>query len=92
MPRFFVKNDQVKGDSIFIIGEDVRHIKSVLRKQLGDNIEICNQDTGKAYKCEITEIKEERINESVRRILLTKIKYGILDNYIIENKKYKQIK
>ncbi len=27
------------------------------------------------------EITEERINESVRRILLKKIKYGILDNY-----------
>lgn len=31
------------------------------------------------------ELTVERINESVRRILLTKIKYGILDNYIIEN-------
>ncbi len=27
-------------------------------------------------------ISEERINESVRRILLTKLKYGILDNYL----------
>ena len=31
------------------------------------------------------EITEERINESVRRILLAKLKYGILDNYITEN-------
>lgn len=31
------------------------------------------------------EISIERINASVRRILLKKLKYGILDNYIIEN-------
>ncbi len=31
------------------------------------------------------EITEERINESVRRILLTKLKYGIIDNYLVEN-------
>jgi len=29
------------------------------------------------------EITEERINESVRRILLTKLKYGIIDNYLV---------
>lgn len=31
------------------------------------------------------EITEERINESVRRILLAKLEYGILDNYIKED-------
>lgn len=31
------------------------------------------------------EISEERINESVRRILLTKLEYGILDSYIKED-------
>ena len=31
------------------------------------------------------EITEDRINESVRRILLTKLQYGILDNYITED-------
>lgn len=31
------------------------------------------------------EITEERINESVRRILLTKLERGILDNYIVKD-------
>ena len=31
------------------------------------------------------EITEERINESVRRILLTKLKYGIIDNYLVSD-------
>ena len=61
MPRFFVKNEQIKGTTIEILGEDVKHIKNVLRKQIGDNIEICDQDTEKSYICEI----EKRGNESI---------------------------
>lgn len=65
MPRFFVKNEQIKEKTIFIIGEDVKHIKNVLRKQIGDKLEICNQETGKAYKCEISEIKEDTIINNI---------------------------
>lgn len=61
MPRFFVKSNQISENTICIIGEDVKHIKNVLRKQIGDNIEICNQDEETAYRCEISEISEERI-------------------------------
>ena len=50
MPRFFVKNNQINNDKITIIDEDVKHIKNVLRKQIGDKIEVCNQDTGNSYK------------------------------------------
>ena len=61
MPRFFVKNEQIKGTTIEILGEDVKHIKDVLRKQIGDNIEICDQDTEKSYICEIEKIGNESI-------------------------------
>ena len=61
MPRFFVKTEQIKETEISIIGEDVKHIKNVLRKKIGDNLEICNQETAKTYICEIKEIKEETI-------------------------------
>ena len=53
MPRFFVRNEQVKEKTIEILGEDIKHIKNVLRKQIGDKLEICNQDTKKSYICEI---------------------------------------
>ena len=43
MPRFFVKSDQIEKNKIRIIGEDVKHIKNVLRKEAGNEIEICNQ-------------------------------------------------
>ena len=65
MPRFFVKSEQIVEETIYIVGEDVKHIKNVLRKQIGDIIEICNQETGKSYKCEISEIREQQITNSI---------------------------
>lgn len=65
MPRFFVKNEQIKGTTIEILGEDVKHIKNVLRKQIGDNIEICDQDTEKSYICKIEKIENESILTSI---------------------------
>ena len=65
MPRFFVKSEQIAQETIYIIGEDVKHIKNVLRKEIGDTIEICNQETGKTYKCEITDLREEKIQNQI---------------------------
>ena len=65
MPRFFVKTNQINNDNIDIIGEDVKHIKNVLRKQIGDKIEVCNQDTGDSYKCEIENFSEDDIKTNI---------------------------
>ena len=65
MPRFFVKNNQINNDKITIIDEDVKHIKNVLRKQIGHKIEVCNQDTGNSYKCEIEIIAENEIETKI---------------------------
>ena len=61
MPRFFVRNEQVKEKTIEILGEDIKHIKNVLRKQIGDKLEICNQDTKKSYICEIEKLEDKSI-------------------------------
>ena len=65
MPRFFVRTNQMNNDNINIIGEDVKHIKNVLRKQIGDKIEVCNQDTGDSYKCEIKNFSEDEIKTNI---------------------------
>ena len=36
MPKFFVKNEQIKNKEVTIVGNDVSHIKNVLRKNVGD--------------------------------------------------------
>lgn len=61
MPRFFVKTNQIQDDTIKILGEDVNHIKNVLRKNVNSEIDICNQDNGKAYHCKIFNIKDDEI-------------------------------
>ena len=75
MPRFFIKTEQIREKEIIIVEEDVKHIKNVLRKQIGDILEICNQQTGTTYKCEIIDLQDDKI--------LTNI---IDENYNEENK------
>lgn len=61
MPRFFVKTEQIQDEIITILGEDVKHIKNVLRKDKGDKIEICNQENGRTYNCQINNIEDNSI-------------------------------
>lgn len=61
MPRFFIKGKQIKEKTIEILDENVKHIKNVLRKKVGDQLEICNQENGKNYKCQIVKLGEESI-------------------------------
>ncbi|NLK21544.1 MAG: 16S rRNA (uracil(1498)-N(3))-methyltransferase [Epulopiscium sp.] len=60
MPRFFVEPSQIKNDSIFIHGEDVKHISKVLRLKNGDKISICNGQ-GTDYQCIIKNMDKEII-------------------------------
>ena len=61
MPKFFVKNEQIIENKIYINGQDVNHIKNVLRCQIGDKIEICNSDSQENYLCNIAKIDRESI-------------------------------
>ncbi len=49
MPKFFVKNEQVDGEIIRIVGEDVNHIKNVLRMKIGDTFTVCNNENLENY-------------------------------------------
>lgn len=69
MPKFFVKNEQINNDKITIIGEDVNHIKNVLRLKIDDNIQVCNVDTSMNYTCVISNIN----NENIECIIFDKI-------------------
>ena len=61
MPKFFVNKDQINEDNINIIGEDVNHIKNVLRKKVDDEIIICNVDEKKDYLSKIDCLTEKSI-------------------------------
>lgn len=59
MPKFFVKREQIKDNKIIIIGEDVNHIKNVLRLNIDDDIQVCDLDTSVNYTCGISKISNE---------------------------------
>lgn len=57
---FYIKKEQISGGTINIIGEDVKHIKNVLRYKVGDELEVCD-DIQIRYQTKISEFKEESI-------------------------------
>ena len=62
MRKFFVKSNQINGNYISIIDEDVNHIKNVLRLVIGEKIKICDKDNSKNYVSEIVEITNHEVN------------------------------
>lgn len=60
MPKFFVNEEQIN-KIIKITGNDVNHIKNVLRKKVGDKLTVCNTQNEIDYLCTIQEISEKHI-------------------------------
>lgn len=64
MSRFFVNGKNILSDSIIITGEDVIHIKKVLRLKGGDNI-IVSDGIGTDYHVEIQKIGSDMIDTKI---------------------------
>lgn len=61
MQHFFVSPSQINGHTIVIKGEDVNHIKNVLRMKPGEEISIGNGADDNEYRASIKEIKDDEI-------------------------------
>lgn len=61
MYQFFVEPHQIQGNRIIIEGNDVNHIKNVLRMKPGEEIAVSNGQDGKEYRCGIAALEEDRI-------------------------------
>ncbi|MCR5507850.1 MAG: 16S rRNA (uracil(1498)-N(3))-methyltransferase [Lachnospiraceae bacterium] len=82
MYRFFVDPANICGDDIYIEGEDVNHIKNVLRMRIGEEVSVVAyndstdgassagpEDTdGKEYRCEVADFEDERVHLKLRFI------------------------
>ena len=78
MPKFFINNEQMNNEEICIIGNDVNHIKNVLRMKIGDTFNVCNSESLENYVvkidsfeknkviCKIQEGKEEHSESNVK--------------------------
>lgn len=63
MYQFFVPPENIQGNRIVITGEDVNHIKNVLRMKIGEEIAVSNGEDGKEYRCGIVELSDEIVCE-----------------------------
>ncbi|MEW6189175.1 MAG: 16S rRNA (uracil(1498)-N(3))-methyltransferase [Actinomycetota bacterium] len=64
-PRFFVPPKNIQGLEIRIVGDDVNHIRNVLRLKPGENIIVCD-GKGFVYETQITKIGKQEV---IARIL-----------------------
>jgi 16S rRNA (uracil1498-N3)-methyltransferase len=59
--NFYCEPGNIKRDSLRIVGEEKKHIISVLRYKKGDSIDVVD-GRGNVYKVEITDIEKDEIN------------------------------
>ena len=60
MLKFFVKNEQVINNVIEIIGQDAKHMQKVLRLNVGEILNITDDDKN-TYKCEIVNFNNDKV-------------------------------
>ena len=77
MQKFFVEENQIENDKIVIIGEDVKHISSVLRMQKGEQILIGSKETLETYLTEIEQIEKEKVVAKIIEKLDTQIESNV---------------
>lgn len=63
MYHFFVEPTQINtnDNSVIISGNDVNHIRNVLRMKIGEELNISNGQDGREYRCAIDSFEEDRI-------------------------------
>lgn len=77
MPKFFVKDEQIKENKIIIKGQDVNHIKKVLRAKIGEELQICNSKTKENFLCEIENINNEDIICNIKEKIAEKAESNV---------------
>lgn len=70
MYQFFVEPSAINIDlkRVFITGQDVNHIKNVLRMKIGEEINVSNGTDGKEYRCAVLEMTDDTVTCELRFI------------------------
>lgn len=64
MSHFFINSDQVAGELLTIIGDDVNHMKNVLRMRSGEAFTAADEN-GEFYRCEIEELEKTQVTAKI---------------------------
>lgn len=65
MYQFFIEENQLSGDKIFILGSDVNHIKNVLRMKIGERVRVSISENGRSFFGTIENLSDEEVTISV---------------------------
>ncbi|MCR4788326.1 MAG: 16S rRNA (uracil(1498)-N(3))-methyltransferase [Lachnospiraceae bacterium] len=70
MYRFFVSDDQIniEDKKVIIKGQDVNHIKNVLRMKKGEEISVSNGNDDREFRCAISDYTDEGVECELRFI------------------------
>ena len=60
MYQFFVRDENIEAEHIYITGSDLNHIKNVLRMKPGETVRI-SSGSGEDFMCEIEGFSEDRV-------------------------------
>ena len=67
MHWFYVEHSQISEKNIIITGDDVNHIRNVLRMEPGEHVVICDGQ-GKDYYCAISSVEKEQVIAEILEI------------------------
>ncbi len=67
MHRFFVDNCSGSSENIIITGNDVNHIKNVLRIKVGEHI-LVSDGQGMDYECSISELADDMVTAKIEDV------------------------
>ena len=64
MPRFFVSQDNIKDNTVYITGDDAHHISRSLRMAAGEHITVCDMQM-REYECVLSHFGERIVEATV---------------------------
>ena len=76
MARFYVPHPQIEDDILKVEGDEVRHIRKVLRLRAGDDLSVFD-GSGKEYEGTIVEERSSSVSIRVRNISSSKRESGL---------------
>ena len=65
MHHFFVSPEQIGKDTVRIEGQDVNHIRLVLRMHIGDELYVRTGEDAREYRCAISEIDGDAVTAKI---------------------------
>ena len=64
MPRFFIRQNQIAGEIVSIVGEDAHHISRSLRMAAGEHVTLCDMQSNE-YDCELVGFYPDRVEARI---------------------------